>query len=131
MIEVEGKERGRDEWREVAWKKECREREERRMTERERDIFSGAVRGGDIMEHNWEGGCVCLQQKERELVLQSIVTGGENVCGGCLTHKSVARNERDNSAIKTWLYTHKTASSVSLKSQTEQPSRHRQTLACK
>lgn len=32
------------------------------------------------MEHNWEGGCVCLQQTERELVLQSTVTGGENVC---------------------------------------------------
>ncbi len=74
----------RDEWREAAWKKECSEREmrdEQRMIERERDIFSGAVRGGDIMEHNWEGVCVCvcvcLQQTERELVfLQSTVTGG-------------------------------------------------------
>ena len=39
--------RDRDEWSEAAWKKECRERErdKKRMTERERDIFSGAVRG--------------------------------------------------------------------------------------
>lgn len=82
-----------------------KEREELRMTERERDIFSGAVRGGDIMEHNWEACVVCVQQKERELVLQSIVTGGESVCvcvvGGGLTHKRVAQNERDNSAINT------------------------------
>ena len=28
--------------------------------ERERDIFSGAVREGDRMEHHWEGVCVCV-----------------------------------------------------------------------
>lgn len=37
-----------------------RERGEQRMTERERDIFSGAVGGGDIMEHNWRGVCLCV-----------------------------------------------------------------------
>lgn len=74
--------------------------------EREREIFfSGAVRGGDIMEHNWETLCVCvcvrtLTRKQGELVLQSIATAEESVCLGGL---SVALNER----INTHTHTHR------------------------
>lgn len=58
---------------------------------RGKDIFSGTVRGGDIMEHNRAWCCVCVQEKERELVLKSIVTGGKSVCVSVLvTHKRVA-----------------------------------------
>lgn len=44
-------------------KKECTERERSGGRPRERDIFSGTVRGGDIMEHNrawWCCVCVCM-----------------------------------------------------------------------
>lgn len=42
------------------------------------------------MEHNRAWCCVCVQ-KERELVLKSIVTGGKSVCVSVLvTHKRVA-----------------------------------------
>lgn len=43
------------------------------------------------MEHNRAWFCVCVQEKERELVLKSIVTGGKSVCVSVLvTHKRVA-----------------------------------------
>lgn len=62
-----------------------RNAERGRWQERERDIFSGAVREGDIMEHNWECVCVCAAEGKRELVFIKPSDGG----GMFLTHKGV------------------------------------------
>lgn len=82
----------------------------KRNTGRERDIFSGAVRGGDIMEHNWEGVCVSAAEGKGG----GFTKQGVCVCVGTDPQKSCTINERDNSAIT---HTHTHSRQCHLKSQ--------------